>query len=268
MPRSIQLFVVDVDGTLLTPDKELTARAKKAVESLRNAGIRLALTSGRPPRGLRMLIEPLSVDTPLAAFNGGMFVDQDLEILQQHPLAPSAARRAVQVIREHGLDVWVYRETSWYVRDANAPHVARERNTVQFDPTITDDLDALLDKAVKIVGVSDDSDTMARCTDAVQGLDAELYAARSQPYYLDVTHPSANKGEVVRYLCGRLSISAGNVATIGDMQNDVDMFEAGGLSIAMGNAGDDVKDKAHHVTTDNTDEGFARAVEDVVLPRA
>ena len=261
----IELFVVDVDGTLLTPDKELTDRAQRAVGRLRKAGIQLALTSGRPPRGLRMLVEPLALQTPLAAFNGGMFVTPGLEIIEQHPVAPDAARAAVQVLRDHGLDVWVYRETDWYVRDLDAPHVAREQKTVQFEPEATDDLDSLLDKAVKIVGVSDDRDRMAACEKAVAGLDAEIYAARSQPYYLDVTHPKANKGQVVRYLSERLSIPPARVATIGDMPNDVQMFEAGGLSIAMANASSEVQQQADHVTASNTDEGFARAVEDVLL---
>ncbi len=263
----VELFVVDVDGTLLTPDKQLTDRARRAVDRLREAGVKLALTSGRPPRGLGMLVEPLALETPLAAFNGGMFVEPDLEIVEQHPVAPGAARDAVRVLLDHELDVWVYRETDWYVRDVDAPHVAREQKTVQFEPEVTDDLESLLDRAVKIVGVSDDRDRMADCGKAMAKLGAEIYAARSQPYYLDVTHPKANKGQVVRYLSERLSIPPARVATIGDMPNDVEMFEAGGLSIAMANASSEVRQQADRVTASNSDEGFAKAVEDILLPR-
>jgi hydroxymethylpyrimidine pyrophosphatase-like HAD family hydrolase len=85
-------------------------------------------------------------------------------------------------------------------------------------------------------------------------------AARSQPYYLDVTHPDANKGMVVRNLSRMLDVPLANIATIGDMPNDVLMFGLGGLSIAMGNASLDVQRTARHVTTSNENEGFANAV--------
>ncbi len=75
---AIRLLVADVDGTLVTPDKVLTRRAIAAVAELRQAGILFALTSGRPPRGMQMLIAPLELETPLAAFNGGLIVDPDM----------------------------------------------------------------------------------------------------------------------------------------------------------------------------------------------
>ena len=78
---SISLLLADVDGTLVTEDKVLTERARAAVHRLHEAGIRFAITSGRPPRGMAMLIEPLALETPIAAFNGGMFVAPDLSII-------------------------------------------------------------------------------------------------------------------------------------------------------------------------------------------
>lgn len=264
----IELFVVDVDGTLLTPDKELTDGARRAAGALRDAGVRLALTSGRPPRGLEMLVEPLALTLPLAAFNGGMFARPDLTIVDQHSIERDAARAAVRLIDDHGLDVWVYRGADWYLRDRDAPHVDRERRTVQFAPKTAGDLFELLDEAVKIVGVSDDENAMARCERAARDLGPKVYAARSQPYYLDITHPKANKGEVVRYFARTLSIDQSRIATIGDMPNDVAMFEAGGLGIAMGNADEEVQRQADRVTASNTEDGFAQAVDQLILPRA
>ena len=93
----------------------------------------------------------------------------------------------------------------------------------------------------------------------------QVSAARSQPYYLDVTHPDANKGTVVRRLAGFLSIPPAEIATIGDMPNDVLLFAKSGLSIAMGNASPEVQHSAHYVTTSYEDEGFANAVERFIL---
>ncbi len=91
-------------------------------------------------------------------------------------------------------------------------------------------------------------------------------AARSQPYYADVTNPDANKGSVARYLAQPYQIPFEEIATIGDLPNDVLMFAHVGLSIAMGNASPEVQRAARRVTTSNEDEGFANAVERFVLP--
>jgi Cof subfamily protein (haloacid dehalogenase superfamily) len=264
----ISLVVADVDGTLVTAEKVLTARAAKAVKALHASNIGFAITSGRPPRGMAMLIEPLNLRTPIAGFNGGIFVQPDMVVLEQHLLAADAARRAHDIILGMGLDVWVYCGNDWFVRDISAPHVAREQWTVKFAPTVVGDFKELLASAVKIVGVSDDFDLVARCEKATQdALGATASAARSQPYYLDVTHPAANKGTVVTTLSKVLAIPVAEIATMGDMPNDVLMFRKSGISIAMGNASPEVQRQADFVTASYNDEGFAKGIERFVLRR-
>jgi Cof subfamily protein (haloacid dehalogenase superfamily) len=265
-PGTICLVLADVDGTLVTRDKVLTDRAQHAVRQLREARIRFAITSGRPPRGMAMLIEPLRLETPIAGFNGGLFVQPDLSIIEERTLPPDVAARAIDLIFSHGLDVWLYTGNDWLVRDAEAPHVDREAWTVKFPPKIVKDFDGVLDKVVKIVGVSDDYRLVQRCElDARASIGERATAARSQPYYLDVTHHDANKGFVAGYLSRTLGIPRANIATIGDQPNDVLMFRRSGFSIAMGNASDEVKRQASAVTESYDDEGFARAVERYIL---
>ncbi len=264
----ISLFIADVDGSLVNEDKVLTPRAQSAVKALNAAGIAFAITSGRPPRGMAMLFEPLALRTPVASFNGGIFINPDMTIIEEHLLAPDAAKRAVKLILDHRMDVWVYSGNDWFVRDSDAPHVAREQWTVKFLPTVVHDFGAALDRAVKIVGISDDLDLVARCEkDAQDALGAQVSAARSQPYYLDVTHPNANKGTVATTLSKLLSVPPAEIATIGDMPNDVLMFRKSGVSIAMGNASPEVQKQARFVTASYKDEGFAKAVERYVLGR-
>ena len=265
----IKLLLADVDGTLVTKEKHLTERAIRAVHKLREAGIKFAITSGRPPRGMQMLIEPLGIDTPLAGFNGGMWVNPDLSLIEARTLPRDVAEQSMKLLRDGGLDVWVYSGEAWYVHDKDAPHVSRESWTVKFAPTVTGDFGEALDKAVKIVGVSDDADKVVHAEQAVQkALGKSASAARSQPYYLDITHPEANKGFAIGFLAKRLGLQTHEIATIGDQPNDVLMFKESGLSIAMGNAGDDVKKQATKVTLSSEDEGFANAVERFILETA
>jgi hypothetical protein len=140
---------------------------------------------------------------------------------------------------------------------------------VKFDPRVVDNYDNLSDHVAKLVGVSDDHDAIRRASEAAhKQFGDHVTAAASQPYYLDVTHPDANKGFVARWLAEQYGLEQSEIATIGDMPNDVLMFAQSGLSIAMGNADPQVKRAARYVTDSNEDEGFAKAVERFVLPAA
>jgi Cof subfamily protein (haloacid dehalogenase superfamily) len=265
----IRLLLADVDGTLVTPDKELTDRAVDAVHRLGKAGILFAITSGRPPRGMAMLIEPLDITTPIAAFNGGLLVNRDMSVIEQRVLPEDLVRPVADLVGSFGLDVWVYRGPDWYVPDPQGSHVARESATVRFKPEVMTGLDGLTSDVAKLVGVSDDLDAVARASTAVHDRFGDhVSSARSQPYYLDVTHPDANKGAVARYLSAKYEIPPQAIATIGDMPNDVLMFAHSGLSIAMGNASLEVQRSARRVTTSNKDEGFANAVEKFILAKS
>jgi len=267
VPPSIRLLLADVDGTLVTPDKQLTDRAIEAVHQLRRADILFAVTSGRPPRGMEMLFDPLDLSTPIAAFNGGLVIERDLSVVEQKVVPEHVVGPVIDLMTEAGLTVWLYRGTEWNVLDRRGPHVDREAATVQFEPTVVDRYDDRHHGVAKIVGVTDDHDAIDRATASVQDRFGDhVSAAQSQPYYLDVTHPHANKGTVATYLSRRFHLPQKEIATIGDMPNDVLMFDRSGLSIAMGNASAEVQGKADQVTTSNEVEGFANAVARYVLP--
>jgi len=268
--RDIRLLLADVDGTLVTRDKVLTEQAMAAAQQLRDAGITLALTSGRPPRGMSMLIAPLKLQGAIAGFNGGVFVNPDLSVIESHLLDAATAKETLALILDQKLDAWLYTESEWLIRDSNAPHVARETSTVKFDAKVVPAFtDAQLADAVKIVGVSDDLDRVAACEKlAQQKLGKRASAARSQPYYLDVTNPQANKGDVVMTLAKLQGIAPAQIATMGDMPNDVRMFAKSGFSIAMGNSSDEVKAQASAVTDSNENDGFAKAVRKFILKTA
>lgn len=265
-----RLVLAEVDGTLVTNEKVLTEEAKAAARELNQAGVELAITSGRPPRGMRMLIEPLRLTGAIAGFNGGALVHPDLSVIECRPLDPAVAEEALKLLLDQCLDAWVYTESRWFIRDIGAPHVLRERGTVKFDPELVASFtDAHLAQAIKIVGVSDDSPRVAGCEAAAQeALEGRASATRSQPYYLDVTHPQANKGAVVETLARLAHISPKDIVTIGDGPNDVLMFRKSGFSIAMGNASKEVKAQAQAVTDNNENEGFAKAMRKYFLSAA
>jgi Cof subfamily protein (haloacid dehalogenase superfamily) len=265
----IALVVSDVDGTLVTKDKTLTEAAKAAVRKLHDAGIGFTITSSRPTIGMRFLIEPLQLTLPVGAFNGSSIVDPQLKPVEQHLIPAAAAQRSLDVLNEFGIDIWLFTNEKWLTRNPDGEYVTHEKRAILADPTIVTDFKPYLEVACKIVGSSSDAALLQRCETAMrQAVGAQATAVRSQSYYLDVTPPGYDKGTFVEAMAKRLGISTAAVATIGDMQNDLAMFKKSGLSIAMGNATDDVKKLATRVTASNEEEGFAKAIEMILKNNA
>src|SRR5262249_4311269 len=164
-------------------------------------------------RGMSVLVEPLALTTPLAAFNGGLFVRPDMTTIEQKVIPGELVGPIVSALESFSLSVWVYRGSDWYVRDLDGPHVAREASTVGFAPSVVLSYEGIDDGVAKIVGVSDDHDAVARATEAAHGeFGDHVSASRSQPYYLDVTHPQANKGGVVTFLSAAFDIPTEQIA--------------------------------------------------------
>jgi Cof subfamily protein (haloacid dehalogenase superfamily) len=266
----IRLVVSDVDGTLVTKTKQLTPAAMDAVRRIREAGILFTITSSRPAQGLRVVAEPLQIATPIPAFNGGLIVGPDLKsVLRERLLEQIVVERLLESLKAARLGIWLYTDEHWYVIDAKGPYVEHEEHSVKVTPVeIRDFHEAPLHRVAKLVGVSEDFEAVAKAEQEIQrDFSGAVSATRSQKYYLDITHPTANKGEGILMLSELLDIPTSSIVTIGDMENDVYMFQQSGISIAMGNASPSVQSHARYVTTTNEEEGFANAMNRYVLSR-
>ncbi len=266
LPFKCSAVISDVDGTLVTNDKILTVRARAAAAQLRAYGIVFSIISSRPPRGLRMLLEPLGITAPVGAFNGGIIAASDLAVITEHLLPPEIARRAVGMLDAPGVEVWVFGGQNWLARHCDGPYSGLEKRTVEFGPILVEDFEPVLDTTAKIVGVSTNFELLARCEREMRAMFADrATVARSQPYYLDITHPLANKGFALSRIAEVLDVPLAEIAAIGDGGNDIAMFERSGLSIAMGNASPEVQRAADFVTDSNSEDGFANAIERFIL---
>lgn len=139
--QTIAAVLTDVDGTLVTKTKAPTPHAIEAIERLHERRVLFAITSGRPPRGMRMLVHPLEMRGPMAAFNGGIIVLPDMTTADERPLPDDLAPAVIDLIRVHGLYVWIYRGVEWYLTDPHAPHAQHEASTVRFQATIVPSYD-------------------------------------------------------------------------------------------------------------------------------
>lgn len=267
MTIDLRLLVSDVDGTLVRSDKSLSDGVVAAARRLEAAGVPMSLISARPPSGMLWIAEKLGLTLPIGAFNGGTIVDPDGTILSAARLSPDVAQRALELIERPGVMTWLFSAGRWYAERPDDHHDIRERKSANQEPTFGADFTGLLGAVDKIVAVSDDHGLL-RALNAVvaQALGTNATVAQSQVYYLDITAPSANKGDGVAALAAAAGVSLENVAVIGDQRNDMAMFARAGLSIAMSQGPDEVRAAAMRVTGSNDEDGVAQAIDDILLP--
>ncbi|QHC34831.1 Cof-type HAD-IIB family hydrolase [Komagataeibacter xylinus] len=268
-PHAVRLVVSDIDGTLITPERVITPAAHRAAADLRAAGIRLSLISSRAPRGMMQFVRALDIREPIAGLNGGLICAPDGTIRERLSLEPVVAQRAVEFLIDHGVEPWLFIGHDWLVRRDDTPQVAHEREVVQTTPVRVDDFAGHYVDVGKIMGVASDPAALPGVErDLANMLGGKASVHQSSSIYLDITHPQANKGYAAKELAKLLDIDIRDTACIGDMNNDIPMLKEAGVSIAMGNALDNVKAHARFVTRPNTDDGWAYAMENFVLPRS
>jgi Cof subfamily protein (haloacid dehalogenase superfamily) len=266
----VELVISDCDGTLLYTDKSLGEPAKEAVRNLTAAGVRFTVASSRPGKGMRSIVQTLGVQSPFAAFNGGKLVDPaGWKTLNAHWLPRDAAQTALESLARDGIDAWVFVDDQWYITNPGGEYVPLERRTVGYDAVVVkrfEDID--LDSIEKIVASTKDAALLERKEAEFQDtLKGRAMAMRSQTYYLDITHPLANKGEGVRELARLAGVALENVAVLGDMGNDVAMFDVAGVSIVMGQASAEVQSHATFVSATNDEDGFAAGLNGLLAAR-
>jgi len=263
----IKLVITDVDGTLVTTEKQLRPRSIEAVAKLREAGIAFTICSSRPPFGLRTMRDTLGLVHPFGGYNGGSIVEPDFTVIEQKSIPPEVAREAVDVFHAHGVDCWVFVGNEWVITNRQGDHVDHEIHTIDWPPTVVERYDDKHFEGVgKIVGASNNHDLITKVEHIMQEtLGHRAHAARSQAYYCDVIAPGIDKGRIVQLLSRRLGVARDEIAVLGDMENDLEMFAEAGFPIAMGNAPPHVKAKAAGTTGSNDEDGWADAIERYVL---
>jgi hydroxymethylpyrimidine pyrophosphatase-like HAD family hydrolase len=204
----------------------------------------------------------------MAAFNGGTLFEPGGTIRFAHRLEADDAAAMLLLLDRPGVTPWVYADGGWFVASLDNPHLARERLAAAVEPVIRTDFAGLDGRIDKIVGVSDDHELLGRLEERAKDMiGARATIARSQLYYLDVTHPLANKGDGIAALARAFGVELGEVAVLGDMTNDLPMFARAGLSVAMGQAPASVRAAANATATTNEEAGVADAITHFVRPR-
>ena len=267
----IQLVALDLDGTLLTSRKTISARAHRALQAVRKRGIHIIFATARPPRSVRTYYQHLRLKTPQINYNGALIWDEAAgKIIEHRPLASAAARRVIDFARKQHPEVLVSVEIldKWYTDHyADMPEYATE-TAKHFTPDFVGPLDAFLTVPITKLMLLGDPKWIEKLEKTIPAKFGKAIGhTRSDPHILQILHPGVDKGGALAKVAAHLGVAAENVLAMGDAPNDADMLKFAGLAVVPQNAWPRIIPLADHIVPSNDNDGAAIALETLVLKR-
>ena len=270
-----KLLVVDIDGTLLGRDGHISAENRQALAQVKDLGIRVSLSTARVVQACWRIIEQLGLDG-YHIFVDGALVKNPTEdkVVYVKPLKPELVKRAVELAHLNGVYLELHSANRFFVEQEHWSINIR-RQFFGIEPTRVD-FSGLWhqEEIIKVVLVVSSADEIARARVFQDNFKDDFHFSWAMtPSYPDVhfinlLDPEVSKGKALEVLASYLEVPLAEVAVAGDATNDISLFERAGLAIAMGNAPDEVKSAAHHVTLDVDQSGLAKAVRKFLLQEA
>lgn len=266
-----KLLCTDIDGTLLNKDRELSASTIEQFHRIKG-GCDIVLASSRMPDAMRHLQKELRVESsPLIAYNGGLVLADD-RVLSSTEVRYREVEHIVSLSENTEVHVSVYNNDEWYVPSMDY-WANREANNTKVQPLVRSLADTLSDygranKGAHKVMCMGPADEIANIYNVlIEQYDEHLHIYRSKDTYLEIASKQISKKSAIEILLNHAydNLTWEQIIAFGDNYNDIEMLEAVGMGVAVGNAKDEVLAVANHVTAGNKEDGVAIAMKHLIL---
>lgn len=262
-----RLLAIDLDGTLLTPQKLITLRTQELLCHVAEKGITIVIATGQTAAVLRHVCASLPLTGPQIIENGAVIVDFGSgKLLHERLLPPEYILPTLDTLRNYGFYRAYHTHETVYV-DTDTPRAKNWYRPPVPPAVMVEDVANLYPKpCIKVVGIGEEG-TLREKRRILEAMFAgKLYVTQSSFDLLEFLHPDVSKGNALKTIAADLHIAPEEVIAIGDNHNDLGMMRFAGLGVAMGNAHDEVKAEADYVTLSNDEEGVADLIEKILLP--
>ncbi len=263
---AIKLVAVDMDDTLLDGTLKVSPRTCEAIRKAQEQGIVVTIATGRMFTSALPFAEELNIQAPIITYNGGMVrYPASKEMVFHQPINSEVAAKLVELFRQRGWYLQSYMNDELYVVERSEKAQSYERLAGITAVAVGDEFYTMKHEPTKMLTIAEPHEIQEIQGIVNQEFGGEIFAATSKAHYLELTHPSVNKGHALSILAEKLHINREEVMAIGDSNNDYHMVEYAGFGVAMGNASDRLKGIAQAVTGHNNAHGVAEAIEKYVL---
>ena len=270
--KQYKLLVIDIDGTLISKDSNISQENKEALAVARSNGITIALSTGRTITSCRRIMEQLSLDGYHIFFDGALVSNfNNSEHVHVRPVEKELVKEMVAFASNNGIDLELASATRYFA--------AHETWSTEIKRNFFD-----IETTIGALAIPCETEIIIRLdiviTNAQEQIKADIFMKHfadrlcfSQAYspqfpdvrFINIIAPGTSKGEALKALADHLKVSLDEVVAVGDWVNDISLLSTAGLGIAMGNAHDDLKAMADHVTLSVDEHGLAAAVQEFLL---
>ncbi len=265
IPRRVRLLVLDVDGTLLTDDCQITAATRAAVQKVISHGVRVVLASARGPSALRLIMRELGIAGFTICYTGALTcqIDPDphtpIEVVAEQRMNLSSAHLVLRSALELGISIGWFSGDFWYIPSWD-PTLRLESMITGVTPLVAPNLVHFKEAPHKLQAIVGEPALLPHLYTLARTLPQDCAGQFSHETYLEVTHKGVDKATALLALGRQLDIVPFEMVAIGDRENDVTMLRLAALGIAMGNAPSTVQAEADWVTGTNNQDGVAAAI--------
>lgn len=261
-----KMIAIDLDDTLLTDDLQIPSGCISAIKKAVDKGVIVTLATGRMYASAAPIAAQLELNVPIITYQGALIKGAlDGQTLYERVVSAEISRIVHEMAREHNVHLQIYQNDILYSPENNEK-VKKYVEIAKVGYVVEENFEKLCDQPSTKLLYFDEPQKLDVLKQLLTGkLGDQVYITKSKPYFLEILHPEASKGQALLYLAGRFGIQPSEVIAIGDSYNDLDMMEAAGLAVAMGNSIKEVKKRADYVTSTNNEEGVRQTIEKFIL---
>jgi Cof subfamily protein (haloacid dehalogenase superfamily) len=269
-----KLVVLDVDGTLLNSNREMSERTIKTLKKVQQNGVRIALATGRPTYGVLPYAKAIDLDFNdgyIISYNGAKVLEASTgKILFERTIDPKMVPYLEKQAERGGCVLAFYENDEVVATDTSNHHIVDEAQmnnmALRQVDSISEAMEGLKDDTklwpTEVILVNDDEQMLTGLEEYLQRhLNGVMDTIHSNPYYLEIVGYQVGKSHAMSALVQKLGISMKEVLAFGDGRADINMLQMAGTGIAMGNAPEEVKRCADYITLSNDEDGAAIAIE-------
>ena len=264
--RRARVLIIDVDGTLLTDDHQITSATRAALQQVVDQGIQVVLASARSPRALQGIMAALGIEGLAICYTGALTCRLSSDpcvpttVVTEQRMSLTSAHTVLMRALEQGISVGWFSGDDWYIPRWD-PTLRRESEITGVMPIIIPDLTHVTEPPHKLLCIVGEPELLPALYMLARTLPQDCAGHFSHSTYLEITHPGVDKATALLSLGELLGIAPTQMVAIGDQENDMAMLQVAALGIAMGNAPPAVQAVADWVTDTNNRDGVAAAIE-------
>lgn len=264
--KTYSMIFLDIDGTLLDSQNEISSNTQKLLNRLEKRNIPVVLCSARSPSGVGTVSRQGNIHGPQVCYSGALILDADYSIIEENSIPIQQARQIRDYISSNLPDICTstYIYDVWMVDSKEHPAIANEMEITQCEPIegTLEDTVSDMDHVHKLLCIGPHPQIRKLQIEGSKRF-PDISFVYSKPTYLEITARSASKARAVQAVREFYHVPAEKTVAIGDNYTDIDMIQAAGLGVAMGNAPEAVKREADRVTATNDEEGVFIALKNL-----